>query len=160
MQNREQFSSAFDRVEIDGLYRENTTTAANRQAVAAALSEFMPDEAPLATWGGVQPEALADPDPSTRGLKELVDEQSTDLARAAALRKLLRRDPEALLITYAQSLREARSAGDEDSIAQLSDDLRAFGASDDTLTAVITASDDIQVFHAAGRLAKELNFMR
>lgn len=160
VQNRAQFSSAFDRVEIDGLYRENTITAANRQAVAAALSAFMPDEAPLATWGGVEPEALAGPDPSTRGLKDLVDEQSVDLARAAALRKLLRRDPEALLLTYAQSLREARLAGDDASIEQLSGDLRAFGAGDETLAAVIKASDDIQVFHAAGRLAKELNFMR
>jgi hypothetical protein len=157
VQNRAQFSSAFDRIE-DGMSSDNyRITAENRQAVAAVLADFMPDREAIDAWS--QAGAPNAPGRSGTELYRLIDDQAADLARAAALRKLLRRDPEALLLTYVQSMRDARLADDGTALAQLRDDLKVFGVTDATLDKVAKASDDTQMFHAAGLLAKELNFM-
>jgi hypothetical protein len=67
------------------------------------------------------------------------------------------------LLTYVQAIREAiREASltkDQQALTQLREDLKAFGVTDDTLGTVVKASDDTQIFHAVGLLAKELKFM-
>jgi len=160
VQNRAQFSSAFDRIQVPGLASDSyQITAENRRAVAAVLAEFMPDRTAIDAWSSPGAGAPNDPDPGGPELYRLIGDEATDLARAAALRKLLRRDPEALLLTYVQSMRDARLAGDDSAQTQLGDDLKAFGVTDGTLETVVKASDDTQIFHAVGLLAKELKFM-
>jgi len=150
------FSIALNRIEDEFSSTDYRVTTGNRRAVAAALAQAMPYPGPLEDWTN---SAKADPANANMGLNQLIDEQSGDLARASALRKLLRRDPEALLLTYVQTLRDAKTDNDNKTVAQLLDDLRTFGVQEETLGLVQRAQDDKQMFDAVGLLAKELKFM-
>jgi hypothetical protein len=150
------FSNALDRIEDEFSSEDYRVTIHNREAVAAALAQAMPDPGPLQVWAN---SAKADPAHANKGLNQLIDEQGGDLARASALRKLLRRDPEALLLTYVQTLRDAKTNNESETVDQLLDDLRTFGVQEETLGLVQGVQDDGQMFHAAGLLAKELKFM-
>lgn len=160
VQNRAAFATAFDRIEDALASAHYRITVDNRRAVAAALADTVPDELSMQHWGQATAETLAADDDRSPNLWEMIESQSDDLARAAALRKLLRRDPEALLLTYVKALGDAHRTQDQASMDQLCDDLRAFGANEETLEKVRSARDDTQIFHAAGLLAKELKFIQ
>jgi hypothetical protein len=150
------FSNALDRIEDEFTSTDYRVTTNNRRAVAAALAQAMPNPEPLEVWAN---SAKADPANANMDLNQLIDEQGGDLARASALRKLLRRDPEALLLTYVQTLRDAKTNNESETVAQLLDDLRTFGVQEETLGLVQRAQDDKQMFDAVGLLAKQLKFM-
>ena len=150
--NRFAFSTALNRTIVPGFVSsQHQVSQANRAAVALALAGQLPEPASLQGW---EDSAAAGID-----LHQLIDDQAAELAQAAALRKLMRRDPEALLLAFVRTLRDLDRAGDTGTRDQMRQDLVDFGVTEATLDQVVKAEDDVQIQAAVGLVGRELSFL-
>lgn len=150
--SRSGFSAALNRTVVPGLVSSrHQVSQANRAAVAAALAGQLPQPSSLQGW-----EDSAD---AGIELHQLIDDQAAELAQAAALRKLMRRDPEALLLAFVRTLRDLDRSGDTDTRDQMRQDLLDFGVTEATLKQVVQAEDDVQISAAVGLVSRELSFL-
>ncbi len=89
-----------------------------------------------------------------RALTGLVRESAPEMARLSAMRKLIRRDPEALFYSCVDALQRTDPQSEEHQ--RLKDDLIAFGVKAETLETATQAQTLEQMVQAAGLLARDI----
>jgi hypothetical protein len=87
-------------------------------------------------------------------LSDIIKQAAPDMARMSAMRKLIRRDPEALFYTCVDTLQ--RTPIDSDEHRRLKNDLIGFGVKEETLDQAMNAQTVEQMIQAAGLLARDI----
>jgi hypothetical protein len=95
-------------------------------------------------------------------LGEILNEQGTEMGRLAAARKLLKLNPETLLISTISTIQDLERANNNiptPESNQLRKNLENYGVKKETLETALKAQTDKEYSQAAGLLSKEISFL-